>query len=188
MEGAHGGDGGTSVHARKSLVETRDELLERLRAVSLGYRSRRDIIQSIRATPPRLVALGAAVVIQIVLMLIALVPQSIWASHGLPDGPVPTALSPVVAGLFYVLPAATGLLSHRWQVAVVLATLPAWLDLGLFAIAAAPRIGPYYLAVEPHAVSTVGILELFAVLGALGWLARPLVFGAAAWLVRVVKP
>ncbi len=135
---------------------------------------------------PRVIALSAAVVVEIILLLIALVPQSIWASHGFPDGPIPTRAAPVVAGAFYILPAVTGLLSRRWQVAIVLATLPAWLDLGLFAIAAAPRIGPYYLAVEPHAVSTVGTLELFAVLGALGWLARPLVFGVFAQFRRVL--
>lgn len=120
----------------------------------------------------RLLALGAVVLCELLLLLVALVPQSIWASHGFPDGPIPRTLSPVVAGAFYVLPAATGALSRRWQVAIVLATLPAWLDLGLFAVAAAIRIGPFYLAMDPHAVSTVGTLELFAVLGVLGWLAR----------------
>lgn len=176
------------MHARKSLIETSDGLLHGGPAVSSGRHERLDSFQRSRVSSLRLVALGVAVAVQIALMLVALVPQSIWASHGLPDGPIPTALSPVVAGLFYVLPAVTGLLARRWQAAIVLATLPAWLDLGLFAIAAAPRIGPYYLAVEPHAVSTVGTLELFAVIGALGWLTRPLVFGAAARLVRTVKP
>jgi hypothetical protein len=130
----------------------------------------------------RLAALTLAILAEVALLLIALVPQSIWASRGLPDGPIPTAASPLVAGLFYVLPALTGLLCQRWQVAVVLATLPAWLDLGAFAVAAAQRIGPFYLAVEPHAVSTVGTLELFAVLGALGWLARQPLLGALAVL------
>lgn len=122
---------------------------------------------------PRLLMLGAAVVCEVVLLLIALVPQSIWASHGLPDGPIPRSLSSVVAGVFYLLPAATGMLCERWQHAIVFATFPAWLDLGIFAVAAAVRVGPFYLATEPHAVSTVGTLELFAVLGLLGWLARP---------------
>lgn len=120
----------------------------------------------------RRLALGATVLCELLLLLVALVPQSIWASRGFPDGPIPRSLAPVVAGAFYVLPAATGTLSRRWQTAVVLATLPAWIDLGLFAVAAAIRIGPFYLAMDPHAVSTVGTLELFAVLGALGWLAR----------------
>jgi hypothetical protein len=136
----------------------------------------------LRNPQPRLVALGAITTAESLLLLIALVPQSIWASHGLPNGPIPPIASPLVAGLFYVFPVLVGLLSRRWQVAIVLGTLPAWLDLGIFAIAAAPRIGPYYLVVEPHAVSTVGTLELFAVLGALGWLARPLVKSAVSWL------
>ena len=76
---------------------------------------------------------------------------------------------------------------RRWQVAVTLATLPAWLDLGIFAVAASVRIGPYYLVLEPHAVSTVGTLELFAALGALGWLARPLVISGLSWLRQTVR-
>jgi hypothetical protein len=131
-----------------------------------------------------LIALGSVVALQCILLLIALVPPSIWADHGMPNGPIPTELAPVVAGIFYVLPSLTGLLARRWQVAILLATLPAWLDLGIFAIAAASRIGPYYLVLEPHAVSTVGTLELFAALGALGWLARPVAIGAYARLRR----
>jgi hypothetical protein len=104
--------------------------------------------------------------------LIALIPQSIWSNLGYPSGPIPKALAPVVAGAFYLLPTLTGALCHRWKLAIVLATLPAWLDLGIFAIAAAGHIGPFYLAMDPHAVNTVGTLELFAVLGALGWLAQ----------------
>lgn len=152
------------------------------------YYSRGSAPSRFGSARPRVIALCVAIAAEIILLLIALVPQSIWASHGFPDGPIPTRAAPVVAGAFYVLPALTGLLARRWQAAVVLATLPAWLDLGIFAIAAASRIGPYYLAVEPHAVSTVGTLELFAVLGALGWLARPLVFGAFAQLRRMIRP
>lgn len=120
----------------------------------------------------RRLGLGICLVIEIVLMLIALVPQSIWVDLGYPSGPVPTFLAPVVAGAFYILPTLTGALCRRWMVAVVLATLPAWLDLCVFAIASAMHIGPFYLETDPHATGTVGTLELFAVLGALGWLAR----------------
>ena len=126
----------------------------------------------------RLLALGAAVLGELALLLVALVPQSIWASHGFPDGPIPRALAPVVAGAFYALPAVTGALTRRWQAAVVLATLPAWLDLGVFAVAAAFRVGPFYLAMDPQAVSAVGTLELFAALGALGWLTVSITLGA----------
>ncbi len=124
--------------------------------------------------------LGVTVVSEVLLLLIALVPQSIWASLGHPDGPIPDALAPLVAGAFYCLPALTGALCRRWPVAIVLATLPAWLDLGVFAVAVALRYGPFYLAQDPHAQSTVGTLELFAVLGALGWLARISLLGLLA--------
>ncbi|HEY7124873.1 MAG TPA: hypothetical protein VH540_13035 [Ktedonobacterales bacterium] len=116
--------------------------------------------------------LWIVVVTEVALLLVALVPESIWASYGYPNGPIPHALSPLVAGAFYVLPAVTGLLCRRWYVAIILATLPAWLDLGLFAVAAAGRIGPFYLAQDPHVVSTISTLELFGVLGAVGWLTR----------------
>lgn len=109
---------------------------------------------------------------EIGLLLIALVPQSAWTSHGWPNGPIPEAAAPLVAALFYLFPAVIGGLCSRWQMAIVLATLPAWLDLGLFAIVAAGRFGPFYLADEAHAGATASTLELFAVLGALGWLTR----------------
>jgi hypothetical protein len=120
----------------------------------------------------RLPALWIAVAAEVALLLVALVPQSIWASYGYPNGPIPPALAALVAGAFYVLPALTGALCRRWYAALILATLPAWIDLGLFAIAAARRIGPFYLAQDPHAANTVSTLELFGVLGAVGWLAR----------------
>jgi hypothetical protein len=106
------------------------------------------------------------------LLLISLVPATIWARLGHPDGPVPQALYPLVAGLFYLLPTLIGTLCRRWPAALALATLPAWADLGVFAVAAAPRLGPFYLAQDPHAVATVGTLELFAALGMLGWVVR----------------
>lgn len=142
--------------------------------VSRVESARVQLVQGLRWNPLALV-LGLGLALEIVLMLVALVPQTVWASHGFPDGPIPRALSPEVAAAFYVLPAMIGLLCRRWQAAIVLATLPAWFDLGLFAVAAASRVGPFYLATDPHAVSTVGTLELFAVLGALGWLSRSVI-------------
>jgi hypothetical protein len=118
-------------------------------------------------------ALALALAVELALLLIALVPSSFWLAHHEPSGgPIPPALSPVVAGLFYGLPALIGALCRRWPAAVVLATLPAWADTGVFAVAAATRIGPFYLAQQGHAVGTVGTLELFAALGLFGWLAR----------------
>jgi hypothetical protein len=117
-------------------------------------------------------ALGLSLAGEIGLLLIALVPQSVWASHGWPNGPIPEVAYPLVAALFYLFPAVIGGLCSRWQIAIVLATLPAWLDLGLFAVVAATHFGPFYLAEESHAAGTASTLELFAVLGALGWLTR----------------
>ena len=116
--------------------------------------------------------LAAAVGLQTVLLLISLVPATIWTDMGQSaDGPIPirsTGSPPV----FYALPAVIGALCRRWQVAVVLATLPAFVDLGVFAVAAASRLGPFYVAQGTNPADTVGTLELFAALGALGWLAR----------------
>ena len=117
--------------------------------------------------------LAAAVGLQTVLLLISLVPATIWTDMGQSaDGPIPHSLYWLTAGLFYALPAVTGALCRRWQVAVVLATLPAFVDQGVFAVAAASRLGPFYVAQGTNAADTVGTLELFAALGALGWLAR----------------
>ena len=173
-----------SAQPRNPLVEPRDTFPPR---PDIPRRSRarlNRVTSRIHRLSPRVIALEGVVTLQCVLLLIALVPASVWNDLGMPNGPIPTELAPVVAGLFYVLPSLTGLLSRRWQIAIILATLPAWLDLGIFAIAAASRIGPYYLVLEPHAVSTVGTLELFAALGALGWLARPVVIGPYARLRR----
>lgn len=136
-----------------------------------------------------LASLIIAVVGETLLLLVALIPLSIWAAHHYPNGPIPQKLAPVVAGLFYVLPSVTGMLCRRWQTAVVLATLPAWLDLGAFAVAASVggHIGPFYLAQDPHSTGTVGTLELFAALGALGWLGRSAalgLFGRGEWARR----
>ncbi|HEV7126246.1 MAG TPA: hypothetical protein VGN32_02255 [Ktedonobacterales bacterium] len=122
--------------------------------------------------------LGGCVLADIGLLLVSLVPQSVWQTHGLPNGPIPHSLTTVVAGLYYVLPSAIGVLCRRWQVAIVLATLPAWLDLGAFAVVVATRFGPFYLGQDVHTISTVGTLELFAALGALGWLTRTVVLAA----------
>ncbi len=119
------------------------------------------------------VALGGALVIECLLLLIALVPATEWTNLGQsPDGPIPHSLNWLVAGAFYVLPAAIGALCRRWQVAVALGALPAFLDLGVYAVATASRLGPFNLAQDSHAPYTVGTLELFAMLGALGWLGR----------------
>jgi hypothetical protein len=153
----------------------RDEQLEQAPAFTArGARTpnSRGLADWLDATTLLRVLLVLIVFTELTLLLIALVPLSIWTTYGFPNGPIPRGAYPLVAALFYVLPALTGALCRRWPAAIVLATLPAWLDLGAFAIAAASRIGPFYVAQQDHAVSSVGTLELFAALGALGWLVR----------------
>jgi hypothetical protein len=119
-----------------------------------------------------LAAAGVAALVQTLILLVAVVPTSIWAAHGYPEGPIPAHLYPVVAALFYALPTITGALCRRWPVSVVLATLPAWIDLAAFAVFASPKVGPFYVVLPDHAINSVGTLEFFAVMGALGWLGR----------------
>ncbi|HEX9067908.1 MAG TPA: hypothetical protein VF807_04005 [Ktedonobacterales bacterium] len=126
-----------------------------------------------RLTVP--ITIGVLLAIQSAFMLVQVVPTTIWADHGYPNGPIPNKLYPLVAALFYAIPTVVGLLVRRWQAAIVLATLPAWLVLGAFAVGGAFRNGPFYLFQDPHGPGTVGTLELMAFLGALGWLARDLV-------------
>jgi hypothetical protein len=145
-------------------------------------RGRPDLDQLIALAP--MVAAGVATLAETLLLLVAVVPTSIWATHGYPDGPIPTKLYPVAAALFYALPTITGALCRRWPVAVVLATLPAWVDLAAFAVFASPKVGPFYVVLPDHAINSVGTLELFAIMGALGWLARTAclaLFGKGEW-------
>lgn len=155
----------------------------RVRFSLVGRQSswRTRVLKRIRALllRARLPLLWVSVLAEAALLLIALVPQSIWADYGYPAGPIPNALAPVVAGAFYLLPLLAGLLCRRWPVAIILATFPALLDLGVFAIAAAKRIGPFYLVQDPHTANTVSTLELFGILGLLGWLGR-------CWLLELL--
>ena len=121
------------------------------------------------------------VVIETLLVLLALVPAQLW-TRLLPntpsaalDGPFPPKIAPVISALLYLLPTAIGFLSRSWQRALLCATLPAWIGLGAFLVAATFKIGAFYLvSVDPvnHVTANVSILELFAALGAFGWLGR----------------
>jgi hypothetical protein len=114
----------------------------------------------------------AFVSLQTLLLLISLTPQTTWANLRLPNGPIPTPLTPLAAALFYALPTITGALCRRWYTAITLATLPAWVALGVFATLAAPRLGFAYLTQDTHAAGVIGTLELFAGMGLLGWIIR----------------
>lgn len=98
-----------------------------------------------------------------------LLPQT--ASAAL-DGPFPPVMAPVIAALLYLVPTAIGFLCPSWQRALLYATLPAWVGLGCFLIAATFKIGIFYLVSVDHVVANVSTLELFALLGGIGWLGR----------------
>ena len=118
------------------------------------------------------------IIIETLLVLLALVPAQLWtrllpqSSSAALDGPFPSIIAPFITALLYLLPTLTGFLCRSWQRALLLATLPAWIGLGVFLIAATFKIGAFYLVSSDHVTANVSILELFAALGGIGWLAR----------------
>ena len=119
-------------------------------------------------------------VVETILVTLALVPPQLWtrllpsSPTAAQDGPFPAALAPVIPALLYIVPTLIGFLSRSWQKALLFATIPAWIGLGLFVIAAATRVGAFYLVSPSQITSNVSVLELFAALGGIGWLARHL--------------
>jgi hypothetical protein len=123
----------------------------------------------------------ALIAVEILLVVLALVPAQLWtrffpnSTSAALDGPFPPMMAPVITALLYLLPTVIGFLCRSWQHALLAATLPAWVGLGAFLIAATFKIGPFYLVSADHVTANVSILELFAALGAIGWLGRHLV-------------
>jgi hypothetical protein len=120
----------------------------------------------------------AMIIVETVLVVMALVPAQLWtrllpssASASL-DGPFPAPLAPVITALLYLLPTAIGYLTRSWQRALLFATIPAWIGLGLFLIAATFKVGAFYLLSPDHVMANVSTLEMFAALGGIGWLGR----------------
>lgn len=118
---------------------------------------------------------------QTILVTLALVPSQLW-TRLLPnspsaslDGPFPAAIAPIIPTLLYLIPTVIGFLCKSWQRALLFATIPAWIGLGLFMIAATFKVGAFYLVSPAQVTSNVSVLELFAALGGIGWLARSLV-------------
>jgi hypothetical protein len=72
----------------------------------------------------------------------------------------------------YVAPSVIGFLCPGWQQALLYATLPAWIGLGTFLIAATFKVGIFYLVSADHVTANVSTLEMFAALGGIGWLGR----------------
>ncbi len=120
----------------------------------------------------------ALVLFETVLVSLALVPAQFWTrllpqtSSAALDGPFPPLLAPAITLLLYVLPTIIGFLCRSWQRALLFATLPAWFGLGAFVVAAALKVGAFYLVSSDHVTANVSVLELFAALGSIGYLAR----------------
>jgi hypothetical protein len=124
------------------------------------------------------VIIAGLILLELGLVLLALVPAQLWtrffpnsASAAL-DGPFPPAIAPLITALLYILPTVIGFLCRSWQRAILGATLPAWIGLGAFLIAATFKIGAFYVVSVDHVTANASLLELFAALGAIGWLGR----------------
>lgn len=122
------------------------------------------------------ILLISMVALETILVTLALVPAQLWirllpnSSTAALDGPFPASIAPVITILLYIIPVLIGYVSRGWQRALLFATLPAWIGLGLFVVAATFKVGVFYLVSAEHVTSNVSLLELFAVLGAIGWL------------------
>jgi hypothetical protein len=116
--------------------------------------------------------------LEILLVTTALVPAQLWgqlfhdSTNATINGPFPALIAPLVTAVIYILPTAIGFLCPNWQKAILYATLPAWIGLGAFLIAATFRVGAFYVVSADHVTANVSVLELFAALGAIGWLGR----------------
>ena len=126
----------------------------------------------------RSIAVIILVLLEIVLVTMALVPTQLW-TRLLPnspsaalDGPFPHSVALVVPVLLYLAPTLVGFLCRNWQQALFYATLPAWIGLGLFVTAASFKVGIFYLVGAESVTANVSVLELFAALGGIGWLAQ----------------
>ena len=132
---------------------------------------------SVREKRMSMVVIGL-VIFDTILVTLALVPAQLWTrllpgtANAALDGPFPPILAPIIPALLYLVPTAIGFLSSSWQRALLYATLPAWIGLGLFVIAATYKVGAFYLISPAQVTANVSILELFAALGAIGWLGR----------------
>jgi hypothetical protein len=126
----------------------------------------------------RSIAVIVLVVIETALVTMALIPAQEW-THLLPNspgaalnGPFPSSVAIVIPVLLYVVPTLVGFLCRHWQQALFYATLPAWIGLGLFVTAASFKVGIFYLVSADSVTANVSVLELFAALGGIGWLAQ----------------
>jgi hypothetical protein len=126
---------------------------------------------------PTMLVIGL-VAIETLLVLLALAPPQLWTrllpqtTSAALDGPFPPVIAPVITAVLYLVPTVTGFLCRSWQQALLYSTIPAWVGLGCFVIAATFKVGAFYLISVDHVTANVSILELFAALGGIGWLGR----------------
>ena len=126
----------------------------------------------------RTILVISLVIIETTLVMLALVPPQLWtrllpnSTSAALNGPFPPVIAPFITILLYLLPTIIGFLCFSWQQALLYATLPAWIGLGVFLVAATFKVGPFYLLSPDHVTANLSLLELFAALGALGWLVR----------------
>jgi hypothetical protein len=126
---------------------------------------------------PSMLVIGL-VAIETLLVLLALAPPQLWTrllpqtTSAALDGPFPPVIAPVITAVLYLVPTVTGFLCRSWQQALLYSTIPAWVGLGCFVIAATFKVGAFYLISVDHVTANVSILELFAALGGIGWLGR----------------
>ena len=120
------------------------------------------------------------IAIETALVMMGLVPAQLWTrllpqlSASALDGPIPPVIAPIITALLYFLPSIIGFLCRSWQRALLYATLPAWIGLGVFLIAATFKVGIFYLVSADHVTAQTSMLEMFAALGGIGWLGRHL--------------
>ena len=129
----------------------------------------------------RTILVISLVIIETTLVMLALVPPQLWtrllpnSTSAALNGPFPPVIAPFITILLYLLPTIIGFLCFSWQQALLYATLPAWIGLGVFLVAATFKVGPFYLLSPDHVTANLSLLELFAALGALSWLGRHLI-------------
>ena len=126
----------------------------------------------------RTIGVLVLVLIETILVGMALVPAQEWtrllpnSPNAAQNGPFPPSVAIVVPVLLYIVPTLVGFLCRNWQQALFYATLPAWIGLGLFVTAASFKVGIFHLVAADSVSANVSVLELFAVLGGIGWLAQ----------------
>jgi hypothetical protein len=134
--------------------------------------------QTVTKERRRTILIISLIILETMLVMLALVPAQFWtrllpnSTSAALNGPFPPVIAPLITLLLYILPTIIGFLCPYWQRALLYATLPAWLGLGVFLVSATFKVGPFYLLSPDHVTANVSLLELFAALGALGWLGR----------------